>query len=340
MEYALGDICFDIKGPDSTVKSSVGIMFELAQKNVSDPEFTFTVHDIEINNLSKLESVLPQWTLEKIFFQAPSNDVVLYYKDPSEGDTEVISVAVDDFSIFCCYCDPIGKNLVYVYYRKQDGEVPLSVSSVIVPTLSELFFQRANMLFHAASVYLPKLDTGIMVVADSGGGKTTTTLSLLRNGAKMICDDLTFVAPGKNNIQELTGLPEKMNLTEQTICFFPELEVVKKYTPANCHSKKYPVLISDVYGENCMCQSCRLDLIYFVSRGGKTPSVTPMDPAQAFGKLLKASTFALEQTPTREKAAKLFSILGSAKIFKLNSGPDPDQLGPWIISNCRNHSVT
>ncbi len=337
MGYALGDITFDIKGSETLVKKAVCIMFELVKCPLSDPELSFLVHEIEGNNRAALEKILPQWSVEKALSQPPSNDVVMYFGNSSDLCTEVLSVAVDDLSVFCCYYRPTDKVIHYVLYKKNPGAVLLSVSSVIVPTLSELFFQHAKMLFHAASVYIPEADTGVMIAADSGGGKTTTTLSLLRNGAKMICDDLTLVGPGQNKTLTMSGFPEKMNLTEDTICFFPELAALRNEIAPNFHSKKYPVLISDVYGNNCMAKSCRLDLIYFISRKDDTPSATPMNLSEAFGKLLKACTFAIEQNPTKERASKLFSILGSAKIFKLNSGTDPDLLGRWIMDNCQKH---
>ncbi|WP_321492929.1 hypothetical protein [uncultured Desulfobacter sp.] len=333
MGYVLGGVTFNIKGADNNVKESVCIMFELAQRSALDGDLSFWVHEIQSSNPSELESVLPPWAVDKALSQPPSSDVYLYYGDSSD----VISVAVDDSCVFCCYHHPMDKILRYVLYKKKYGRIRLSVSSVIVPTLSELFFCKSRVLFHAASLYIPESDIGIMIAADSGGGKTTTTLSLLRNAARMCSDDLTLVELGQDDTWNMSGLPERMNLTENTIQFFPELDAVKNDTAPNFYSKKYPVLISDVYGNGCMIQNCRLDLIYFISIQGDTPSVAPIRPSEGFGRLLKASTFAIKQKLSEDRASKLFSILHSVKIFKLNSGADPDQLGKWLIENSKKH---
>ncbi|MFH2057845.1 MAG: hypothetical protein ABIJ59_02980 [Pseudomonadota bacterium] len=337
MGYSVGGLSFYLEGKKSSVKYSIEVMFELSWNPDIQGDIPFFVYDLKSHETDQLETILPKWLIPDIHSQVPSKDVYLYYGDGHGFPDDVASVAVDDFSIFCCYYCALARELNYILLRKEPQEVPLSVSSVIVPVLSELFAQQSKQLFHAASIYCPQQRVGMMIVADSGGGKTTTALSVLRKGAKMICDDLTVVSDQANGRFELSGLPELMNLTDETIDHFPELKKHRQAQIRNPYSDKYPISAQAVYGKDSMIKICGLDIIYFVSVTGKTPSVSPLGPSEAFGKLLKAKTFAKKQFPSKEKTAQLFSLLSSVQIYRLQTGDNPDVTGQWIIDNCKGH---
>jgi len=63
---------------------------------------------------------------------------------------------------------------------------------------------------------------GILIPGHSGQGKTTTCIALLRAGYRCLADDHPLLRREQDGLR-LLAFPEKMDVTEQTVAFFPEL---------------------------------------------------------------------------------------------------------------------
>ena len=69
----------------------------------------------------------------------------------------------------------------------------------------------------------PQLDgQGLLFTGASGAGKSTLTVALLRAGFGLLGDDTLFLTQNEEGIRAL-AFPDEVDVTEQTIGFFPEL---------------------------------------------------------------------------------------------------------------------
>src|SRR6185437_12690851 len=117
--------------------------------------------------------------------------------------------------------------------------------------LTDLFRHRGLYTIHAAA--LEKHDRGILISGNSGRGKTTSSISLLRSGYRYLSDDHPLIQDAGVHV-EVLPFPTKMNVTETTIAFFPELLGVLDPAPhPGSHKRSFHV--EDLYptsgGERC-----------------------------------------------------------------------------------------
>jgi hypothetical protein len=86
--------------------------------------------------------------------------------------------------------------------------------------LIELLRRCELYTIHATA--LEKNGRGILIPGNSGRGKTTSFISLLRSGYRYLSDDHPLIRDAGDHI-DLLPFPIKINVTETTIAFFPEL---------------------------------------------------------------------------------------------------------------------
>lgn len=86
---------------------------------------------------------------------------------------------------------------------------------------TELLKWKGYYTIHATA--LEKDGHGVLIPGYSGQGKTTTFLSLLRSGFRCLSDDHPFLHANGNGV-EVLAFPVKVDVTNNTVGFFPELQ--------------------------------------------------------------------------------------------------------------------
>jgi hypothetical protein len=86
--------------------------------------------------------------------------------------------------------------------------------------LIELLRWRGLYTIHATA--LERNGRGVLIPGNSGRGKTTSFLSLLRSGYRYLSDDHPLIRDAGTHI-DILPFPIKINVTKATISFFPEL---------------------------------------------------------------------------------------------------------------------
>lgn len=117
--------------------------------------------------------------------------------------------------------------------------------------LTDLFRHRGLYTIHAAA--LEKHGHGILISGNSGRGKTTSSISLLRSGYRYLSDDHPLLQDAGTHVDVLP-FPTKVNVTQATIELFPELADVPDHVPPP-GSHKWSFYAEDLYptslGERC-----------------------------------------------------------------------------------------
>lgn len=334
--YSLPGLNLSIQGPQSLVRSALEIMFRLSWKPSLQEGIPLKAYTL-IG--SEVRGVLPEWLLEEISTLSPSDEVPMFYG--RAGDKA--AVAVSEHAFYCAWLSAAVDELRYILCKKTSQGAPLSVQTVLVPVLREALLARGGALLHGAALLCPN-DTGILIAADSGGGKTTTALALLRKGARILSDDRVVSRLEPDGVS-VFGIPEPMNLTDQTITFFKEItpfcDGARRYSISR-HSifRKFVVSPHEVYGPDCMIDRCRLKVMYFVNVTKKGPFVKPMAATDALGKLIRAHTFAHRQRMTQDSVSQLCGLLSKVRAYSLGTGPDPEALGEWLMTQCAEHATS
>lgn len=113
-----------------------------------------------------------------------------------------------------------ARNLVEGYFVRPDAMHPDVCSSFFHFALSELL--KRNGLYTVHATALEYQGRGVLIPGYSGQGKTTSFLSLLRSGFRYLSDDYPLLRD-RGTHMELLAFPMKIDVTDRTIEFFPEL---------------------------------------------------------------------------------------------------------------------
>ncbi len=178
-----------------------------------------------------------------------------------------------------------------------------------------------------------------MFVADGGGGKTTTALAVMLAGAKLLSDDLAVVQSDGDR-PSVEGIPERMNLTKETLAFFPSLSALYERfdeLAQGCRNKT-PIAPDEILNEGCMQDKSSLDVVYRVTVAADGPRVVRMSPTTALGLFVRAHTFAPAERMKPEAFARLTCLTDKVKVYALTTGPDPNVLAPWLIRHAHEHA--
>jgi hypothetical protein len=113
-----------------------------------------------------------------------------------------------------------ARNLVEGYFVRPDAMHPDVCTSFFHFALSELL--KRNGLYTVHATALEYQGRGVLIPGYSGQGKTTCFLSLLRSGFRYLSDDYPLLRDQGTHM-ELLAFPMKIDVTDRTIEFFPEL---------------------------------------------------------------------------------------------------------------------
>jgi len=102
-----------------------------------------------------------------------------------------------------------GGNRVTVHRHSDAGDEQL-LFFILHPVAAALFRQRGLLPLHACAANVA--GGAVVLCGDSAAGKSTTLAALLRNGSKMISDDLTLLRLGDGGVVEVFPGPPKMHL--------------------------------------------------------------------------------------------------------------------------------
>ncbi len=186
----------------------------------ADPEIDFLLMESPLSNFAALEIIRREG---KLLFDSEGDDELGLSRD---GGFELKyfswrDMFIADFGSKGILVLDIFKGLGLGLFPDPSAIHPAIFSNFIfISGLSEVIRPRNLMLIHAAA--LAKDGKAILIPGFTGGGKTTLSVALLRGGFKILSDDRPFLRKATDGFN-LLAFPEDVDVTEQTISFFPEL---------------------------------------------------------------------------------------------------------------------
>lgn len=213
---------------------------------------------------------------------------------------------------------------VRVSYLESNSDSDWFLSHVcFTMPLAELLKRHGLYMVHAAGLAVG--GKGLLIAGQSGAGKTTLTLSLVRAEFDFLADDTVFLtaAHGGNGLRVL-AFPDEIDVTAHTASFFPEIQkLIGKSASAAC--PKQPVCATRVYGVT-PCWECAPAVLLFPQTSESPISVvTPMPKSEA---LLQLICNVVRTGPRSSQAHldALAALVRSCRCYHLQTGRDFDTL--------------
>ncbi len=317
--YALPGLTLRVMGPSSPVSDAIEKM--LCQCRTASRQSDVEIWAYISDEYSEL--YMPEWLTP--YFPIPPNFPPPYFIRNKNGEMAVIdSVGPDTFS--CAVVNAEFTTIQFFNKTIRNSYIPLCVQSVLSPLLREFFTERGKMLLHGAGLCNSE-GKAIVFLGDSGAGKTTTALSLMRLGLRLIADDLITVTIDPE-LMNLEGITEPLNLTTKTIAWFDELKDLLQDMLLLKNGKRlfYP---ETVFGPACYARTAKPIAFCVLNLSSDGPDLEPLKVPETMGYLIKANTFAFGQD-IRQSSAYLWDLLDRGKFYRLRTGSDPIYLGAWL----------
>lgn len=196
--------------------------------------------------------------------------------------------------------------------------------------LVELLKLRGLFTLHATA--LEKNGYGVLIPGYSGRGKTTSFVALLRSGYRYLADDTPFLREDGRGVRILS-FPMKVDVTDSTISFFPELRNAPRGVLRSGVHKKY-FFVEDVYPSG-ITDSCPPALILFPRVMDRPKSMLePLPKSRAIEAMMPQALLVHDQELARQEFQVLSKLVQQADCYTLHFGHDvlelPDLVTPLL----------
>jgi hypothetical protein len=187
-------------------------------------------------------------------------------------------------------------------------------------TLIELLRHQHLYTIHATALVWE--GRGVLIPGNSGRGKTTSFISLLRAGYRYLSDDHPLIRDAGDHV-ELLPFPIKINVTEETIAFFPELrdapdEVLQRQP--GFHKRGF--YAEELYHTE-IGGSCRPALVLFPQVVDAAQShLERLPKSQALQLILPQALLVYDQEVARREFHVLAKLVQQANCYRLHFGRD------------------
>ena len=327
-------------------------------------EYLFSLHGVELHYQTSSSSLV---TPVLTFLQHFSNDVasggegltIRFEEIASRADVPVkisdsaktlfsgTRPAMGDSlrSIWRCEVRQDGSRLIADFHDQGvlviDGSCGLAEGYFIHPNAMHVdvrrsFFHYALMellkrrdLFTVHATALEYQGRGVLIPGYSGQGKTTSFLSLLRSGFRYLSDDFPLLRD-RGTHMELLAFPMKIDVTDRTIEFFPELRNAAPGILQQGISKKF-FQAEDVYA-NSLGNSCTPAMILFPHVVDMPHScLEPLPKSRALEAIMPQGLLVYDQAVARREFQALSRLVQQVDCYRLHFGRDVLDL-PHLIT--------
>jgi hypothetical protein len=179
--------------------------------------------------------------------------------------------------------------------------------------------RRGKYGVHAAAV--ARNGRSLLLPGTSGAGKSTLTIALIRSGFDFLGDDITLLDDGDGI--EILAVPEKIDVTDETLPLFSELRGVNR-SDRPPGWPKYQLRASDFYSSSIGWRTTAAAIVFPAVVKQHESLLLPFDKHQAFLEL-SASVLLTDMESTRAHIKVLSELANNVPAFRLLSGRDLDR---------------
>jgi hypothetical protein len=200
----------------------------------------------------------------------------------------------------------------------------LSHPLVTLP-LVELLKRRGLYSLHAAGLCRGGFGDGgdrrgLVLPGTSGAGKSTLTLALVRAGFGFLGDDTLFLARRPEGLR-LLAFPDEVDVTEQTVAFFPELG--PHLAAARPGWRKRQLRAEEVYGAEVVWECAPGHLVFPRVSGREESRLLPLEAGEALLELVP-NVLLTEPASSQAHFDALAELAAASSCWRLETGRDLD----------------
>ena len=204
------------------------------------------------------------------------------------------------------------------YFIHPDAMHPDVCTSFFHYALTELLKRQGLFTVHATA--LEYQGHGVLIPGYSGQGKTTTFLSLLRSGFRYLSDDYPLLRD-RGTHMELLAFPMKIDVTDRTIEFFPELRnAAPGILRQGVYKKNFQA--EDLYADS-IGSSCTPAMILFPRVVDMPHScLEPLPKSRALEAIMPQGLLVYDQSVARREFQVLSRLVQQVDCYRLHFGRD------------------
>ncbi len=239
------------------------------------------------------------------------------------GETDELFVEVGGWARMLCHATS-GRVRVSYLESIADPLATLTYTMFTIP-LHEMLKRRGMFMMHAAG--LAEQGRGVLLAGASGAGKTTQALALMRGGLGFLGDDMMILS-ARNGVWKALAFPDDVDVTPQTLAFFPELTRCPA-RPTSAGRPKRPVDACTAFGVEPVWE-CTPRILVFPGTGRRESSeLLPLDRGAALVQLT-CNVFRTDATTSQGHLDALAGVVRQCACYQLTTGRDFDAL-PALI---------
>ena len=191
--------------------------------------------------------------------------------------------------------------------------------------LIEMLKRRGCYSVHSAG--FSKGGRAILIPGTSGAGKSTLAITLLRSGFGYLSDDMVFLRRGSDGLGVL-GFPEDIDVSDQTISFFPELAFLGR-APKTRGWPKRQVRADEVYGVGLIREAKPGAIVIPQIAHRETSVLKPIDSDEALLEMV-SNVLLTEGSACQSHLDILTELVRQTPCYRLETGSDFDRI-PFLL---------
>jgi hypothetical protein len=197
--------------------------------------------------------------------------------------------------------------------------------------LVEMLKRHGLYSMHAAG--FSKDGRAILISGTSGAGKSTLAVALLRGGLEYLSDDMVFLSRRSGQVQVL-GFPEDVDVSDNTIGFFPELDFLLRI-PNSGASRKKQLPPIETYGSELADSALPSAIVFPRISASETSTLRPIGADEALLELV-SNVLLTEARVSQQHLNILTEVARQTRCYRLETGRDferiPSLLGELLAA--------
>ena len=205
---------------------------------------------------------------------------------------------------------------------------------IVLPLLLETLREYGFVSLHAAA--LAHGDRAVLFPAETGAGKTTLTLALLRAGFRLLSDDCPLLRRTETGVVA-HAFAEPLHVFPNVQHFFPEVVPPAYEDLEAAPIAKVAVDPIQVYGD-CVIEQCMPGAIVFPSiSDGDSTWLEPLDTSSALLRLLALAMPSASRAHLRCQFDLLGDLASAVSCYTMHTGRDFECLPDRIRAILQSH---
>jgi len=218
------------------------------------------------------------------------------------------------------------RGLVEGYFINPEAMHPDICTSFFHFALTELLKRRNLFTVHATA--LEYQGRGVLIPGYSGQGKTTAFLSLLRAGFRYLSDDYPLLRD-HGTYMELLAFPMKIDVTDRSVKFFPELRNAPSGVLQQGICKKF-FQAEDIFADSIGSSAMPAMIVFPHVVDIPHSCLEPLSKSRALEAIMPQALLVYDQSVARREFQALSRLVQQVDCYRLHFGQDVLEL-PRLI---------